>query len=142
MAHFLEDGADRDSVFGIDEAGPGFGFLDRGHDGVNDFAVDKNWCIVRWGWVIRADGQFWFPAIAGACFGFVEVRCIGVHPEVHLGGFVLDASIRMSGGIIKKLVDAEDDVFPRAGGDGRGDGADGGLHGVINGVGIVDEDAG
>jgi hypothetical protein len=39
------------------------------------------------------------------------------------------------------MIDAETDVFPRAGGDGRDDGAYGGLHGVVNGTGIVDEDA-
>jgi len=40
-----------------------------------------------------------------------------VEPEVHFGGFVLDASIGVSGSIIKELFNAEDDVFPRAGGD-------------------------
>ena len=63
-------------------------------------------------------------------------------PEVHFRGFVLDASVGMSGGIIEELVDAEDDVFPRAGGDGGSNGADGGLHGVVNGASIVVEDAG
>ena len=62
-------------------------------------------------------------------------------PELHFRGFVLDACAGMDGGVIKKLVDTETDVFPRAGRDGRGNGAYGGLHGVVNGSGIVDEDA-
>ena len=61
---------------------------------------------------------------------------------MHFRGFVLDASIGMSGGIIEELADAEDDVFPRAGGDGGSNGADGGLHGAVNGASIVVEVAG
>ncbi len=61
--------------------------------------------------------------------------------ELHFGGFILDACVGMGGGVIKKLIDAETDVFPRAGGDGRDNGAYGGLHGVVNSTGIVDEDA-
>jgi hypothetical protein len=97
--------------------------------------------------IIRADWQLCFPGeiviatIAGACFGFIEIRSISVKPEVHFRGFVLDASIGMSGGVIKKLVNAKADVFPRASGDGRGNGADGGLHGVVDSMGIVVEDA-
>ena len=48
----------------------------------------------------------------------------------------------MGGGVIKELVDAEEDVGPRAGGDGGSDGADGGLHGVVDGAGIIIEEAG
>jgi hypothetical protein len=148
MTHLLESGTYRDSIFGIDESGSGFGFLDGGHDGVDDFAVDENGCIVRWRWVVRADGQLWLlgeiviATVTRAGFGFVEIGGISVKPEVHFRGFVLDACIGMSSGIIKKLVDAETDIFPGASGDGRGDGADSGLHGVVNGTGIVVEDAG
>ena len=116
--------------------------------GVNDFAVDENRCIERRRWVVRADWQLWFlgdievAAIAGACFGLVEIRGTGVKPEVHFRGFVLDASVGMSGDVIKKLVDAKDDVFPRAGGDGGCDRADGSLHGVVDGACIIVEDAG
>jgi hypothetical protein len=59
MTHLLESSAYRDSIFGIDESRSDFGFLDGGHDGVDDFAVDKNGCIVRWRWVVRGDGQLW-----------------------------------------------------------------------------------
>jgi len=31
---------------------------------------------------------------------------------VHFGGFVLDSSIRVSGGVVEELVDAEGDVGP------------------------------
>jgi hypothetical protein len=55
MAHLLEGGTYRDSVFGIDESRSSFRFLDGGHDGVDDFAVDENCCIERWRWVVRAD---------------------------------------------------------------------------------------
>ncbi len=122
--------------------------MDGGHDGVDDFAVDENGCIVRWRWVVRADGQLWLlgeiviATVAGAGFGFVEIGGISVKPEMHFGGFVLDASIGVSGSIIEKLVDAEFDVFPRTGGDGRSNGADRGLHGVVDGASVVIEDAG
>ena len=61
---------------------------------------------------------------------------------MHVGGIVSDASVGMSGGVIEKLVDAEDDVLPRADGDGGGDRADGSLHGVVDGACIIVEDAG
>ena len=35
-------------------------------------------------------------------------------PELHFGGFILDACVGMGGGVIKKMIDAETDVFPRA----------------------------
>ena len=148
MAHFFKGGTDRDSVLGIDESGSGFGFLDGGHDSVDDFAVDENRCIERWSWVVVVDGYLWFlgeieiSTVAGACFGFIEIGGISVKPEMHFGGFVLDASIGVSGSIIEKLVDAEFDVFPRTGGDGRSNGANRGLHGVVDGASVVIEDAG
>jgi hypothetical protein len=148
MAHLLEDGKCRDSIFGIDKSGSCFRFLDGGHDGVDDFAVEKNWCIVPRRWVIRADRQLWFlgeiviATVAGACFRFVEIRGMGVKPEVHTRGFVFYASVGMSGSVIKKQVYAKTDVFPRASGYGRGNGADGSLHGVVDGTGVVVEDAG
>ena len=60
---------------------------------------------------------------------------------MHLGGLVLDASIRMRGSVVKELVDAKSNVGPGAGGDGGGYGADGSLHGVVYGSSIVVEDA-
>ena len=61
---------------------------------------------------------------------------------MHVGGIVSDASVGISGGVIEKLVDSEDDVLPRAGGDGGCDRADGSLHGVVDGACIIVEDAG
>ncbi len=48
MAHFGEGCAHGNGIFGVDEAGAGFRLLNGGHDGVNYFAVDKDWCIERW----------------------------------------------------------------------------------------------
>jgi hypothetical protein len=85
--------------------------------------------------VIRADGQLLLlgeiviATVARACFGFVEIRSVSVKPEVH---FILDASFGMSDGVIKKVANAKADIFPSASGDGRGNGADNGLHGVVN----------
>ena len=64
-----------------------------------------------------------------------------MEPKVHLGGLVLNAGIRMSGGIIKELVDAKGEILPGAGGDGRGDGADCSLYRIVDCTGIVVEDA-
>ena len=86
--------------------------------------------------------QIEIATIAGACFALIEVRGISVKPEVHGRGFVLDESVRMSGCIIEKLIDAKLDVGPRAGRDGRGNGADSALHGVVNCTSVVVEDTG
>jgi len=62
-----------------------------------------------------------------------------MEPKVHLGGLVLDAGIGMRCGVIKELVDAKGEIGPRAGGDGRGYGADCSLHGIIDCTGIIIE---
>ena len=86
MAHFLQSGSHGERIFGIDEARSGFRFLDGGHDGVDDFAVDENRCVERRRQVIGVDWQLWFlgeveiAAIARACFGFIEVGGVGVEP--------------------------------------------------------------
>ncbi len=90
----------------------------------------------------RFVGQVKVAAVARAGFAFVEVGSVGVEPEMHVRGIVSDASAGMSGGVIEKLVDSEDDVLPRAGGDGGCDRADGSLHGVVDGACIIVEDAG
>ena len=41
--------------------------------------------------------------------------------------------IRVSGRIVKKLIDSKFEIFPWDGIKGGGDGADGCLHGVVNG---------
>ena len=64
-----------------------------------------------------------------------------MEPKVHLGGFVLNAGIWMGGSIIEKLVDTEGEIGPGACGNGGGDGADCGLHGIVDGTSIVIEDA-
>ncbi len=61
---------------------------------------------------------------------------------MHLTGGVTDFSVRMSGSIIEKVVDSVGDIFPVAGGDGGSDGADCRLHGIINGSGVIVENAG
>ncbi len=75
MAHLLEGGTDWDSVFGVDESRSCFRFLDGGHDGVNNFAIHENRCIVRRRGVIGADwqlrrfcGEILVSPVAGACF--------------------------------------------------------------------------
>ena len=42
MAHFGESGSQGNSVFCVDKSGACFRFLHGGHDGINDFAVDKD----------------------------------------------------------------------------------------------------
>ena len=144
----MEGGAHGDGVFGIDEAGAGFGLLDGRHNRIDDFAVYQYWGVQWWRRISRMDGEFGFvgkvkvASIARACFGFVEIRGVGVKPEVHGRSLVLDASVRMAGSIVKEMVDAVEDVGPRAGGDRGGDGADGRLHGVVDGACIVIEYAG
>ena len=74
MAHFGEGCAHGNGIFGVDEAGAGFRFLDGGHDGVDDLGVDQDRGV---------EGQsrvFWFywkfgsfreekeAAVARACF--------------------------------------------------------------------------
>ncbi len=55
-------------------------------------------------------------AVAVSGFAFFQVGGIGVEPKVHLGSFVLNAGIRMSGGIVEEVVYSELDVGPGAGG--------------------------
>jgi hypothetical protein len=149
MAHFSEGCMHGDGIFGVDESGASFGLLDGCHDGVNDFAVDEDWCIEWWRGIVGLNGDFGLVgeieiAAVGraACFAFVDVGSVSVEPEVHFRSFVLDAGVGMGGGIVKKMVDPESNVGPGAGGDGRGNGADGGLYGVVDGSGIVIEEPG
>ena len=60
---------------------------------------------------------------------------------MHLAGGVADFSVRVSGGVVQKMIDTEGDVVPVAGGNRGGNGADGGLHCIVNGSGIVVENA-
>ena len=64
-----------------------------------------------------------------------------MEPQVHLGGFVLNVGIGMGGGVIKELVNTEGEIFPGAGGNGGGDGADCCLHSIVYCTGVVVEDA-
>ena len=75
----MEGGAYRDDIFGIDETGAGFRFLNGGHDGVNHFGIYKYGSIEWWRWIGGFDRKFWFvgekkeTAIAGARFGFIQI---------------------------------------------------------------------
>ena len=43
-------------VLGVEESHSCLGFLGRGHDGGDDFAVDKNGAVERGGWIVGFDG--------------------------------------------------------------------------------------
>ena len=55
VAHFGKSCSHGNGVFSVDEAGSCFGFLDGGHDSIDDFAVYKNWGVERRRWVVRLD---------------------------------------------------------------------------------------
>ena len=58
---------------------------------------------------------------------------------MHLRGSILYVGVWMSSGIVEKVVDAEIKFFPWGSGNGRSDGADCRLHGVVNCTAVVIE---
>ena len=60
VSHFLQCGSHGNCVLGVDETRTSFGFLDGGHDGVNNFAVDEDRRIEGRRWVFRFDREFGF----------------------------------------------------------------------------------
>ena len=111
MSEFFQCGAHGDEVLAVEEASTGFGFLCRGHDGVDDFAEDVDGAI-RGGFGVGCFyGKRGFVAEvmeasgARACLGFAQVGGVGVCPEMHLTGDVFDGGIRMGGGVVEEVVD-------------------------------------
>ena len=62
-------------------------------------------------------------------------------PEMHLAGGVMELGMGMRGSIVKKMVDSKGEIVPCACRDRGCDGADAGLHGVVDGAGIIVENA-
>ena len=60
VVHLMQGIKKGNSIFDVDETLASFRFLNRGHDSVNYFSVDKNWCIDFWWRIIWFDWEFAF----------------------------------------------------------------------------------
>ena len=126
------------------EAGANFSFGGGCHDVAQDVADNVDGSIERWVGGCGVSGRLGTEeeetSSTSAGFGFGEVGCIAVNVEAHVTGMVTNGGIRVRGSVVEQVDCGFGGGFGALGLSG-GEAAKGDKHGVVNGTGIVEENA-
>ncbi len=102
MTHEFKSMAGRDGLSAVYVESPHLSLCHQGHDCLDYLCNCEDGAIVQWfGGVVGHEETSSCPA---ACLRFGEVRCVAVTHEDHVTCVVSDNCIRMSRGIVQKLL--------------------------------------